>query len=127
MFRLYTHDIGSPKTAAFYIQSKGNHAGRPLSTPIANCFAVVTDEKQLYELVYSLFVSRKFESLLIGSVVPFIRIGEATKLIETFAPIADKKKLTLLHKVDELVKETEKKYKLTLQMRQLFALEALKV
>lgn len=125
-FILYTYTPQQKKKATFYIQSKGNHAGRPLRKPIPNCFGVMTEETQLFELVYSLYISKKFESLLLGSVIPFLRIAEAQNLIKTFAPIANKKRLAALAQVDQFVQQSEKKYKTALQLRQAFALEALR-
>jgi hypothetical protein len=125
-FSIFTHNSEKPKKATFNIQSKGLHSGRPLKNPIPNCFAVITEESQLFELVYSLYISKKFERLLIGSVIPFIRIAEAQILIKTFAPIANKKRLSALAQVDQFVQQSEKKYKTALQLRQVFALEALR-
>jgi hypothetical protein len=125
-FSIFTHNSEKPKKATFYIQSKGLHSGRPLKNPIPNCFAVITEESQLFELVYSLYISKKFERLFIGSVIPFIRIAEAQNLIKTFAPIANKKRLSALAQVDQFVQQSEKKYKTALQLRQVFALEALR-
>lgn len=67
--------------ADFYIQCKGEHSGRPLKFPIPNCFAVTTDIKNLEQLVYALYVGRYFEPLIKGSVVPYIRIGDAFEVI----------------------------------------------
>lgn len=67
--------------ADFYIQCKGDHSGRPLKFPIPNCFAVTTDITNLEQLVYALYVGRYFEPFIKGSVVPYIRIGDAFEVI----------------------------------------------
>lgn len=67
--------------ADFYIQCKGDHSGRPLKFPIPNCFAVTTDITNLEQLVYALYVGRYFEPHIKGSVVPYIRIGDAFEVI----------------------------------------------
>lgn len=67
--------------ADFYIQCKGDHSGRPLKFPIPNCFAVTTHITNLEQLVYALYVGRYFEPFIKGSVVPYIRIGDAFEVI----------------------------------------------
>lgn len=125
MFVIKTHQPTKPTKADFYIQSKGLHAGRPLKQPIANCFAVCTNESNLFELVYALYVAKAFDFYIIGSVVPFIRIGEVERLIKEYLPKANVKILLALEKIDDLVLNTQKKLKLTIDMRKAYALQAL--
>lgn len=113
--------------ADFYIQSKGKHAGRPLKKPIPNCFAVSSDISNLFEIVYALYVAKRFNYIQIGSVIPFIRIKEAEKLIIEHVPKADKKALLALNKVDELFNVTADKLKTIDQMRIMYALKALNI
>lgn len=70
----------------FFIQSKGLHSGRPLENPIPNCFVFQTEteeEKEFYFwLSFGLWQSKAFRPFLIGSVIPFIRIGELKQCIQ---------------------------------------------
>lgn len=69
--------------ADFYIQSHGEkNAGRPLRKPIRNCFAVWTDKENAFEIVSCLFIARKFEYYIGGSVIPFVRIFEIRKFLQ---------------------------------------------
>lgn len=90
MVRIITYNPSQPDKADFYIQSKGNHSGRPLREPKPNCFAVYTNEPHLFELVYTLYLSRLFEPHIIGSVVPFIRLPDVKNVVadglERFRP-----------------------------------------
>lgn len=73
--RIITWRAGLPK-ASFYIQCKGHHAGRPLSDPIPNSWAVYTTVPYLREIVFSIYKSRQLESYIIGTCIPFIRLYE---------------------------------------------------
>lgn len=69
--------------ADFYIQSHGKkNSGRPLRKPIRNCFAVWTNKENAFEIVNCLFVARKFEYFIGGSIIPFIRLYEIRKFLE---------------------------------------------
>ncbi len=62
----------------FWIQLKGLNAGQPLKKPIPNCIGVTTDKKVLdphffFYVVHYLFINRKFEPYIKGSVIPYIR------------------------------------------------------
>ena len=67
----------------FWIQLKGENAGKPLRTPIANSIGVKTDPEFLfpdflfYTVLY-LFTSGQFRPMLKGSVVPYIRNSDIT-------------------------------------------------
>lgn len=69
----------------FFILSKGNNAGRPMDKPCPNCFVVISkcpNEKQiLYWLCFGLWQCRYFESHLVGSVIPFLRLPELKSII----------------------------------------------
>lgn len=67
--------------ADFYIQSHGLHAGRPLKKPIRNCFAVWTKTPNAYEICTCLWIAKKYEYFIIGSVIPFIRLFEIKELL----------------------------------------------
>lgn len=67
--------------ADFYIQAKGLHAGRPLEKPIANCWAVTTNIPHLRGIALSIYHSGLLKPFIIGSVVPFIRLGEYRQIL----------------------------------------------
>lgn len=71
----FTNDA---EKAHFFIQLKGNNAGRPLREKTANCTGICVDEKILvpdyfYYLIMNLHNTGKFKQMLKGSVIPFIR------------------------------------------------------
>ena len=69
----------------FFILCKGLNSGKPLLKPCPNCFILVTDHDEvkntLYWVVYSLWKTKAFLPYLVGSVIPFLRKGECSKLI----------------------------------------------
>ena len=71
----------------FFIQNRGNHSGRALHNPISNCFVVTTETEEqresLYYLCQSLQVGQYFKFYIIGSVIPFIRIDDIRKVLNT--------------------------------------------
>jgi hypothetical protein len=70
---------------SFYILCKGNHSGRPMNKPLPNCFVAIcttADQCQYWMAICTaLWIGRKFEYLLKGSVIPFIRITETRHLL----------------------------------------------
>lgn len=79
MLRIKKHS-GNEK-ASFYIQSHGLHAGRPLKEPICNCFAIWTTVPNAYEICTCLWIAKKYEYFICGSVIPFIRLYEVKDLL----------------------------------------------
>lgn len=75
----------------FYILNKGMNAGRPLSQPCPNCYAAIcrTEAAKDYWVAVCemLLVTKRFQRELVGSVIPFIRIGELRSLIREFAEL----------------------------------------
>lgn len=63
----------------FYALCKGLNSGKPLDEPCPNCFVIScrsAEEKEFYRsLLFGLWQSKAFHQFLIGSVIPFIRIG----------------------------------------------------
>ena len=120
-FKLKTHN---PKveisTPHFYILSKGNNSGKPLSEPCPNCFVLSTkteEEKQFfYSLCFGLWKAKSFYYYLKGSVIPFITIGDCKKAINIGLEQAEanlkgfNKSVKALH----ILEQQEKKYKETL-------------
>ncbi len=70
----------------FFIQSRGLHSGRPLRKPIANCFSIKLSNEQEYDqyygLVSALYYNKSFAYYILGTAVPFIRIGDVYKVIQ---------------------------------------------
>ena len=64
----------------FYVLCKGLNSGKPLDTPCPNCFVISchnAEEKDFYStLLLGLWQTKSFHQFLIGSVIPFIRIGD---------------------------------------------------
>ncbi|NOZ36002.1 MAG: hypothetical protein GXO80_11980 [Chlorobi bacterium] len=91
----------------FYILNKGLNSGKPLENPCPNCFvfSVETEaEKEFYYwLTFGLWQSKAFHPFLIGSVIPFIRIGEFKKCIQAAEEKA-KENLTVYKKVIKALK-----------------------
>jgi hypothetical protein len=79
----------APQSFTFYILSKGTNAGQPNLSPWVNCFAVhcsTADELDFYFwLSYSLWQTGRYKSYLRGSVIPFLTVGDARKLLQQVA------------------------------------------
>lgn len=71
----------------FFVQNKGLRSGRALNNPIPNCFVVTTETEELRESLYylclSLQIGKYFNYYLVGSVIPFIRIDDTRKVLNT--------------------------------------------
>lgn len=81
MLQLVTYRPGQQQPeSSFFILSKGLNAGKPLNEPCANCFIATCEtenEKEFYFwLCWGLWQAKRFEHLLCGSVIPFIRKKE---------------------------------------------------
>ena len=89
MFLLQNYDPKHPNGlnyADFYVQSKGDNAGRPLKEPSTNCFAVFTDHSRLlpeyfYYMVMAAWQQGVFRPYLLGSVIPFLSIESFKRAI----------------------------------------------
>lgn len=106
-YRLYTHQRGNYyECPHFFILSRGKNAGRPQYEAIPNAFVVVTKESEelerLYWIAYALWKAKGFEFIQLGSVIPFIKVGDVRNLIADKASSIDfssqhtKKRLKLL-------------------------------
>ena len=64
----------------FYALCKGLNSGKPLDVPCPNCFVIScrnAEELDVYRsLLFGLWKAKAFHQFLIGSVIPFIRIGD---------------------------------------------------
>ncbi|PCJ67498.1 MAG: hypothetical protein COA58_04040 [Bacteroidetes bacterium] len=76
---------------ALFIQCKGLHSGRPLKEYIPNSFAVFSDDPNIFDKCFTLWKTKQYRHLIIGSVVPFIRITDTRKLVSSIFPVLDKK------------------------------------
>jgi hypothetical protein len=95
----------------FFILSKGNNAGKPLTVPCPNCFVFQASDKEekdfYFWLIYCLWQGNYFRQFLYGSVIPFIRIHDLKEIIANATAIASGKKeklsktITLLKNLDE--------------------------
>ena len=102
----------------FFILNKGRNSGKPLQQECVNCFVFIADNQEeqqhFFNLCYALWTSRKFHILLTGSVIPFIRIDEFSKLLfaanNTISEKASEYK-TILKQVNDLNKHQENLHK----------------
>lgn len=99
-FEVMTYPNKSNLTPSFFIQMKGNYAGRPMNKPIHNCVAVYSDSPYLFELVYLLFKGKKFTIYLKGSVIPFVRINDVREVINIGIEKFNPEKIKLLKKIN---------------------------
>lgn len=76
----------SCKEHSFFILNRGMNSGRPMNQPCPNCFVCYCDnaaEKQkLFWLLFALWEGKQIQSLLIGSVIPFVRIRDLEKVMK---------------------------------------------
>lgn len=100
----WTKKIGE---AEFYIQSKGLHAGRPLNEPIPNCWAVFTSVPYLFQIAESIYASGHLNTLLIGSVIPFIRLTEYRPILSKAVEFSADYDLAHLETLDVLKKQMD--------------------
>ena len=87
-FEIKTHQPGRTyATPHFFILNKGLNSGKPLENPCPNCFVIIATTKakreSLYYLCLSLKIGQFFGYYLKGSVIPFIGISDAKKVIHT--------------------------------------------
>ena len=85
-YEIKTHRSGRTyNTPHFFILNKGLNSGKPLHQPCPNCFVITTaledTRESLYYLCLSLNVGKYFGYYLKGSVIPFICISDAKKVI----------------------------------------------
>jgi hypothetical protein len=87
MFQLKTYRPGMKEEKnSFFILNKGLNSGKPMNEPCPNCFVCSCmneeDKEKLYWLVFALWQSKEVKMLLIGSVIPYVRISEFEKLLK---------------------------------------------
>lgn len=85
--KIKTHKMGTTyQQPHFFILNKGNNTGKPLPEYCANCFVFLADDDQDKDFHFYMFLGlwelRIFRPHLIGSVVPYIRLGDLVDLAE---------------------------------------------
>ena len=106
-FEIKTHRSGKTyNTPHFFILSKGLNSGKPLDKPCPNCFVITTaaepTRESLWYLCLSLKTGKYFSYYLKGSVIPFICISDAKKVINEALQNNQEKQWTI--KVEKLKK-----------------------
>ncbi|MCF6182735.1 hypothetical protein [Lutibacter sp.] len=106
-FEIKTYRSGRTyNTPHFFILSKGLNSGKPMNQPCPNCFVIITTSEEtresLYYLCLSLKIGQYFSYYLKGSVIPFIFISDAKKVMQTALQNNQKQKWNI--KVEKLKK-----------------------
>ncbi|MGB5026491.1 MAG: hypothetical protein WBO44_14135 [Saprospiraceae bacterium] len=118
----YYNPSKDKQTFCFYILCKGKHSGRPLNKPIPNCYIIICNDRQqqdyFYWLCFGLFHTRVFENDLIGSVIPFLRIGDFKKRLNNAYINTAKHPSSFNLAVEAMNKHHELSIKLTELMQQ---------
>jgi hypothetical protein len=119
IFEIKTHKIGRIYNKPhFFILSKGLNSGKPMNQPCPNCFVITTaTEDQIQTLFYlclSLQIGKYFSYYLKGSVIPFICIKDAKKVIQNALINYDQTQLNI--KVEKLKKIIQYEENLKLQL-----------
>lgn len=83
-FIIKTHQKDTVYTGnQIFILNKGMNSGKPQKEPFTNSFVICCPNEEeaetVYWLVYSLWKSNFWHQLLIGSVIPFLRINDFKK------------------------------------------------
>ncbi|WP_055152074.1 DUF6943 family protein [Jiulongibacter sediminis] len=69
----------------FFVLSKGLNSGKLISEPCPNCYQIIcltSEDKETLELLsFCLWQSKVFYKDLVGSVIPFLRIGDLRKAL----------------------------------------------
>ena len=84
--KIYTY---SPKKSTtefdLYALSKGLNSGKPLEKSCPNCFVIscrnAEELDQYSTLLFGLWKAKSFHQFFVGSVIPFIRIGDFKNLV----------------------------------------------
>ena len=73
------------KKPHFFVLNKGMNSGKPLLSPCPNCFKIEAENEKFKELLYwvsfALWKSKVFYPYMVGSVIPFIRIGDYKQVL----------------------------------------------
>jgi len=120
----------------FFILNKGLNTGKPLANWCPNCFVFLADtpkeREHFYTLCKALWHGGYFRSLLIGSVIPYIRLDEFTLALHHANINLNQdpdKLIKIIHYFNELDKQEEslkKQFTLIHQVRQMMVQKMLK-
>jgi len=97
--KIFTYNPKNQKSEfEFYALSKGLNNGKPLDVPCPNCFVIScrnAEELDVYRsLLFGLWQTKSFHQFLIGSVIPYIRIGDFKNFVsEQASHLKDKEKV----------------------------------
>lgn len=71
---------------SFPVLCKGDNSGKPLKKPCPNCFIVTcnneADKMLCYQVTWGLWKAQIFHAWLLGSVIPYIRIGSFKSVLD---------------------------------------------
>jgi hypothetical protein len=115
---------GENQKPHFFALNKGLNSGKPLLLPCPNCFKIEAENEDFKEMLYwvsfALWKSKAFHPFLIGSVIPFIRIGDYKQLISEKLEIvkASPAIFTETIKKLQLIELKEKQFKENLRLIQ---------
>jgi len=106
-FEIKTHRSGRNYSEPhFFMLNKGLNSGKPMPEPCPNCFVITTHSEEnresLFYLCLSLKIGRYFAYYLKGSVIPFICISDAKKVMN--AALQNNQKQQWKIKVEKLKK-----------------------
>ena len=110
--KIFTVKSANPKENItkphFFVLCKGMNSGKPLEGRCPNSFCIISDseeeKEQLYWISFALWRSNAFYPYLMGSVIPYIRINDFTRLVN--------EKLMVVHSNPEGFSEVVKQLKL---------------
>jgi hypothetical protein len=89
-FKMKHHQSGTQYTNPhFFILNKGLNTGKPLEIPCPNCFVIIfqctEDREHMESICNSLWRVKFWHQYLIGSVIPYIRINDFAKTLNSKA------------------------------------------
>jgi len=89
-FKMKHHQTGTKYTNPhFFILNKGLNTGKPMEIPCPNCFVIIfqctEDREHMESICNSLWRVKFWHQFLIGSVIPYIRINDFAKTLNSKA------------------------------------------
>ena len=108
----------------FFVLNKGLNSGKPLSCYCPNSFKIEAENEDFKEILYwvsfALWRAKAFHPYLIGSVIPYIRIGDYRQLIFNNLEIVKTNPAEFAETVKQLrfIELKEKQFKQNLQLIQ---------
>jgi len=112
------------KKPHFWVLCKGMNSGKPLVIPCPNSFRIETDSEVFKEMLYwvsfALWKGKAFHPYLIGSVIPFIRIGDYKQLVCEKLEVVNESPAEFAKTIKKLrlIELKEKQFKENLQLIQ---------